>query len=91
MLSLPNPPPPHSDTHPSPFCTPVPFPLLVCSTPRATNNPWPQWPRIFRVDYGHAEAAYKYGQDPRQYNVMTKRILSDDSGRCKGIEIVSVK
>jgi hypothetical protein len=43
------------------------------------------------VDYGHAEAAYKYGQDPRQYNVMTKRILSDDSGRCKGIEIVSIK
>lgn len=28
---------------------------------RASNNPWPQWPRIFRVDYGHAEAAFKVG------------------------------
>lgn len=56
---------------------------------RASNNPWPQWPRIFRVDYGHAEAAYKLGADPRQYNVMTRRFIGD-KGKVTGIEIVSV-
>ncbi|GFY84088.1 NADH-dependent glutamate synthase 1 [Actinidia rufa] len=34
---------------------------------RAAGNPWPQWPRIFRVDYGHQEAAAKFGKDPRSY------------------------
>jgi len=58
---------------------------------RAAGNPWPQWPRIFRVDYGHAEAAYKYGADPRKYNVMTKRFIGDDKGNLTGVEIVGVK
>lgn len=59
---------------------------------RAKNNPWPQWPRIFRVDYGHAEAAAKYGADPRTYNVMTKRFVADEvTGALKGVEIVTVK
>ncbi|GFR49656.1 hypothetical protein Agub_g11798 [Astrephomene gubernaculifera] len=58
---------------------------------RAKNNPWPQWPRIFRVDYGHAEASLVYGQDPRTYNVMTKRFIGDDNGNLKGVEIVEVK
>lgn len=50
-----------------------------------------QWPRIFRVDYGHAEAKYRFGADPREYNVMTKRFIGDDDGKLKGIEIVNVK
>eukprot|EP00798_Chlamydomonas_sp_ICE-L_P026060 gene26060-11762_t len=57
---------------------------------RAKSNPWPQWPRVFRIDYGHAEAAYKYGKDPREYNVMTKRFVDDGKGNLTGIEIVSV-
>jgi len=36
-----------------------------------------QWPRIFRVDYGHAEAKYRFGADPREYNVLTKRFIGD--------------
>ncbi|GLI65807.1 hypothetical protein VaNZ11_009430 [Volvox africanus] len=60
-------------------------------TTRAKNNPWPQWPRIFRVDYGHAEATHVYGADPRTYNVMTKRFVGDEQGKLKGIEIVNVK
>ncbi|MBA57731.1 MAG: glutamate synthase, partial [Gammaproteobacteria bacterium] len=39
---------------------------------RADNNPWPLWPRIYRVDYGHAEAAQRFGDDPRVYSVMSK-------------------
>ncbi|KAF8066383.1 Glutamate synthase [NADH] [Scenedesmus sp. PABB004] len=58
---------------------------------RAPNNPWPQWPRIFRVDYGHAEARAKYGADPRTYSVMTKRFIGDDAGRLTGVEIVNVR
>lgn len=50
-----------------------------------------QWPRIFRVDYGHAEAKYRFGADPREYNVMTKRFIGDEDGKLTGIEIVNVK
>ena len=56
---------------------------------RAANNPWPTWPRIFRIDYGHAEAAHKYGKDPRRYNVMSKRFILNE-GRVVGLEIVQV-
>jgi hypothetical protein len=43
------------------------------------------------VDYGHAEAAHQFGQDPREYKVLTKRFISDGvTGKVTGIEIVSV-
>uniref|UniRef100_UPI0005C9C900 glutamate synthase [NADH], amyloplastic isoform X2 n=1 Tax=Fragaria vesca subsp. vesca TaxID=101020 RepID=UPI0005C9C900 len=58
---------------------------------RAPGNPWPQWPRIFRVDYGHAEVAAKFGKDPRTYEVLTKRFVGDENGVVKGIEVVRVK
>lgn len=57
---------------------------------RADSNPWPLWPRIFRVDYGHAEATSKYGEDPRKYNVLTKRFITDASGKLTGLELVRV-
>ncbi|CAA2988747.1 Glutamate synthase [NADH], amyloplastic [Olea europaea subsp. europaea] len=57
---------------------------------RAAGNPWPQWPRIFRVDYGHQGAASKFGKDPRSYEVMTKRFVGDEHGVVKGLEIVRV-
>ncbi|KAB2054543.1 hypothetical protein ES319_A12G262100v1 [Gossypium barbadense] len=58
---------------------------------RAPGNPWPQWPRIFRVDYGHQEAATKFGKDPRSYEVLTKRFIGDDNGNVKGLEVVRVR
>ncbi|MEW5317427.1 MAG: hypothetical protein WDW38_008723 [Sanguina aurantia] len=57
---------------------------------RASDNPWPQWPRVFRVDYGHAEAALKFGADPRQYAVMTKRFVGEN-GRLTGVEVADVR
>jgi len=57
---------------------------------RAPNNPWPQWPRIFRVDYGHAEVAEKFGSDPRGYCVETTEFIGDDSGNLKALKIVEV-
>ncbi|XP_022735942.1 glutamate synthase [NADH], amyloplastic isoform X2 [Durio zibethinus] len=58
---------------------------------RAPANPWPQWPRIFRVDYGHQEAAAKFGKDPRSYEVLTKRFIGDENGVVKGLEVVRVR
>lgn len=58
---------------------------------RAPDNPWPQWPRILRVDYGHAEAAAKFGEDPRRFQVMSKEFIDDGSGQVAGIRTVQVE
>jgi NAD(P)H-dependent glutamate synthase small subunit len=58
---------------------------------RAPDNPWPQWPRIFRTDYGHAECKAKWGEDPRTYCVMSKEFVSDDQGNVAGIRTVQVE
>jgi NAD(P)H-dependent glutamate synthase small subunit len=58
---------------------------------RAPDNPWPEWPVIFRVDYGHEEAAAKFGRDPREYRVLSKRFSDDGKGNVAGIETVRVE
>jgi glutamate synthase (NADPH/NADH) len=60
---------------------------------RAKGNEWPQWPRIFRVDYGHEEATIKHGKDPRTYEVLTKEFIAaeDGSGAIAGVKTVGVK
>ena len=58
---------------------------------RAEDNPWPQYPRLFKVDYGHEEVVTKWGGDPRRYNTMSKKFLKDDNGRVSGIETVMVE
>ncbi|MGB5524946.1 MAG: glutamate synthase small subunit, partial [Polyangiales bacterium] len=58
---------------------------------RADENPWPEWPVIFRVDYGHQEAAAKFGNDPREYRVLSKRFLDDGNGKVAGVETVRVE
>mgnify|MGYP001391045908 FL=1 len=57
---------------------------------RSSDNPWPLWPKIHRIDYGHAEAAEHFGSDPRKYSVSSKEILRNDDGSVKGILTVSV-
>jgi len=57
---------------------------------RSDDNPWPLWPKIYRVDYGHQEAAEKFGNDPRVYSVSGKEIVRDDEGNLKGINTVNV-
>jgi glutamate synthase (NADPH/NADH) small chain len=58
---------------------------------RAPDNPWPQWPKIYRMDYGQEEAAALWGADPRQYLVQTRRFLDDGAGRLAGLETVQVE
>ena len=57
---------------------------------RAPNNPWPLWPRIYRVDYGHAEAADRFGDDPRVYSINSTDFVRGDDGTLKGINTVNV-
>ena len=57
---------------------------------RAPHNPWPQWPAIFRVDYGHQEASARFGDDPREFCVMSKQFLGDGQGNVAGVETVRV-
>ena len=58
---------------------------------RAADNPWPLWPKIFRVDYGHAESQHKFGKDPREYCLLSKGFISDDNGNLKGIKTINVE
>ena len=56
----------------------VQFEILPQSpSERAADNPWPQWPRVHRIDYGHEEAIALSGRDPRFYSVMTRRFIGD--------------
>lgn len=57
---------------------------------RAADNPWPQWPKIFRLDYSHDEYAARFGHDPRTYGVLTKEFVDDGSGRIAGVRTVAV-
>lgn len=58
---------------------------------RQANNPWPEWPKIYRMDYGQEEAAALQGQDPRRYLVMTERFIDDGNGNLAGLEIVEIE
>jgi glutamate synthase (NADPH/NADH) small chain len=67
------------------------FELLPCPPDdRAPDNPWPEWPKIFRVDYGHQEVAAKFGDDPREFCILSKEFIGDDKGNVAGIRTVTV-
>lgn len=58
---------------------------------RGPDNPWPQWPKIYRLDYGQEEAAEVFGNDPRTYCIMTKQFVGDDQGRLKELHTVLIE
>jgi len=58
---------------------------------RGRDNPWPQWPRIFRTDYGHTEVAAHFGNDPREYCISTKDFVVDGEGKLQGLNTVRVE
>lgn len=57
---------------------------------RANSNPWPEYPLIFRVDYGHKEVASKFGQDPRVFGISTTSFLDDGNGNVRGVATIDV-
>jgi glutamate synthase (NADPH/NADH) small chain len=58
---------------------------------RAPDNPWPQWPKIYRLDYGQEEAAAIFGSDPRRYSITTKRFVGDKRGHVKELHTVEIE
>lgn len=57
---------------------------------RAEDNPWPEWPRVNKTDYGQEEAAEVYGTDPRVYQTTVKEFLSDENGRLRAAVLVKL-
>ncbi len=58
---------------------------------RGKDNPWPEWPKIYRMDYGQEEAAAIQGQDPRQYEVTAKRFIAGTGGKLDRVEITNIR
>jgi glutamate synthase (NADPH/NADH) small chain len=73
-------------------CSVVQFEVLPELPPRRLpSNPWPEWPRILRTDYGQEEAIEAFGRDPREYCVQTTRFVGDGDGRVQEIHTVRVE
>ncbi len=58
---------------------------------RAKDNPWPEWPKVYRLDYGQEEAASKFGADPRVYLTTAKKFIGDDHGAVKAVLTVEIQ
>lgn len=58
---------------------------------RPPGNPWPEWPRILRVDYGQEEAEALSGRDPRHFSILTKKYEGDEQGHLKAAHTVQVQ
>ena len=58
---------------------------------RAQDNPWPEWPKTYKLDYGQEEAAAKFGADPRVYLTTAKKFIADDQGRLHSVHLVQIK
>ena len=65
----------------------LPMPPLT----RAPDNPWPQWPKVYKLDYGQEEAAALFGKDPREYLIQTKKFVGDEKGHVKELHTVRVE
>ena len=58
---------------------------------RAANNPWPQWPRVLKTDYGQEEAIAVFGHDPRIYQTTVTEFIADKKGNVCKAKIVDLK
>ena len=58
---------------------------------RAASNPWPEWPKVLKVDYGQTESLAKFGKDPRVYQTTVKEFLTDNAGNLTGAVISYLK
>ncbi len=65
----------------------LPKPPIV----RAGDNPWPEWPKVYKMDYGQEEAAAKFGADPRIYLTTATKFEGDANGQVKAVHTVQVK
>ncbi|OYW76747.1 MAG: glutamate synthase [Verrucomicrobia bacterium 12-59-8] len=74
-------------------CTTVTQLEIMAKPPltRAANNPWPEWPKTYKMDYGQEEAAAKFGDDPRVYLTTATHFEGDADGNVKAVHVVNVE
>jgi len=58
---------------------------------RAGDNPWPEWPKVYSMDYGQEEAAEIFGDDPRYYCINTQKFVGNENGRVKEIHTIAIQ
>ena len=58
---------------------------------RAQDNPWPEWPNVYLLDYGQEEAAARFGEDPRAYLINTTRFVGDEDGNVRELHTVEIE
>jgi glutamate synthase (NADPH/NADH) small chain len=58
---------------------------------RQPDNPWPEWPKIYTIDYGQEEAKVRFGGDPRQYLTTAQRFVGNNQGQVKEVHTVQVE
>jgi len=58
---------------------------------RAANNPWPEWPKVYKMDYGQEEAEAVFGDDPRVYLTTSTQFEGDENGQIKAVHTVEVE
>lgn len=58
---------------------------------RAPDNPWPQWPKVYKLDYGQEEAKARFGEDPRTYAILTQKFVGDEDGHLKELHTVNIQ
>jgi glutamate synthase (NADPH/NADH) small chain len=58
---------------------------------RAKDNPWPEWPKVYKMDYGQEEAAAKFGADPRTYLTTATKFEGDENGQVKAVHLVQIE
>lgn len=55
------------------------------------NNPWPEFPNVYTLDYAHEEAKVLYGEDPRAFSVLTKKFVGDEQGNLKELHTIQIR
>jgi glutamate synthase (NADPH) small chain len=58
---------------------------------RQPDNPWPEWPKVYKLDYGQEEAAARFGADPRVYLTTAEKFVGDEDGNVKELHIYNVE
>ncbi|MBR5047160.1 MAG: glutamate synthase subunit beta [Eubacterium sp.] len=57
---------------------------------RMPGNPWPEWPRVLKTDYGQEEAIWRFGSDPRIYQTTVKEFIKDEKGNLKEVVVIGL-
>ena len=58
---------------------------------RTADNMWPAYPNVFTLEYAYEEAKAKFGEDPREYSIQTKKIVADENGNVKELHTIQME